>query len=338
MRSTANILHVTKSPQESPLSASSKSKKSVRFRDCYVDKASSPIGIPEESPKLHLDFSDVPILTARPSLEKSVLKAVCEVATPNDSPIRQPQPMSALPTPMPGTNLPMEDPFQDVVVDAKRDHVELPAASKSLQVTIEDGFVSKEDEERSGGLECVPRRAEWSDSVFDLGDFHLGRLPELPSSRNCSAMFDQDADWPECSDVEALASALPRYEEHKHDRLAPPGQQIAASTIQDNGDLQNTLIDVSNEIAEPPSFQEFLKETAKVPYRKSRIELGCPFVLTATPRRVYSREVSIDSSSVRNVSGEASTILSGNFPVEGPNGENPHFSKTPEVQDDSDDA
>ena len=330
MRSTASFLHVTgnKGFPESPFSASSTSKKPGRFPDCYIDKASSPIEIPGESPKIFLDFYDAPILTARPSLEMSVLEAACELASPSASPVRQTRPISDLPTPMPGTNLPMEDPFQDI--DRERDTVVLPVASKSLRVTFEDGFVSKEDEERTGGHQGkIHQHPHHYDSIIDVG-YDLGRLHELPSSGN---LYDQ-TDNSQCSDPRDLTASLPRYEDHQHDLVAPSEQLAADNDLsQRQLGLLNTLSDVSNETTEPSFFQEFVKQTVKVPYRKSRVEIGFPLALTATPSRVCS--ASIDNSSVRHVSGDTSTTISRSFRVEGAEGENGQFFRPLGVQDDS---
>lgn len=213
----------------SPLS--SPSKKSVRFRAGHTEmdkKAASSITIPESSPKLpKLNIPHTPlfpaVLTARPSpSKKPTLGTGGAISSPEERPAQRSipdSPIPELPTPMPGTNLPLNDPFESYDLDAIDDACSpdmdtCPVTSLKLQTAVDHFFVSKKDEEDAGALEysANPKQVDWEDPCFNVE-----RHPMLTSSSALSGKYDTGS---ETSNTEVLPPIQPSktIKEHHDDQ------------------------------------------------------------------------------------------------------------------------
>jgi hypothetical protein len=183
LRAKANLFYQTQDesseealvadqPQEPPTPTSIKSilsKKSVRFRSSHsvidhMHRNSSPISIPTKSPPslAMVDISNTPMFDTSSDEEKNLgqtarpsdLAPVHTLPSPPPRKTSRPQldlgeldarltGVPALPTPMPGTNLPLEDPFDDAAAALHSDHQLSKGLFCSDQVYISD--------EESGG-------------------------------------------------------------------------------------------------------------------------------------------------------------------------------------------
>ncbi len=178
-----------------PSSAKSiSSKKSVRFRSGHsvignVHPHSSPITIPIKYPPslAMVNISSTPMFDKTSDEEKDLGQTARPPETlpshipagPSLKRTNRPQPslemkgkssiVPALPTPMPGTNLPLEDPFDDAAATL---HSEQPTSRIFTgQIVSDQGYISDEEsnaERNDNKTACVPRtRIPSSKIAFD---------------------------------------------------------------------------------------------------------------------------------------------------------------------------
>jgi hypothetical protein len=210
IRNKASYFYESSEPvPTTPRSArSASSKKSVRFRFGHTviegqhepDRTSSPIAIPQFSPSLpDLNVSKSPLLqldsglyglTARPPSSLH-LRVPGPESSPQSMTVEPSDPISALPTPMPGTNLPLEDPFNDVVVGQTTStagdyseyggstlHESQPSEDLSRDKESQKGKESVQDENSKAGIE----------STFEdrqLNTIHISNLADEEPASTC---------------------------------------------------------------------------------------------------------------------------------------------------------
>jgi hypothetical protein len=119
-----------------------------------------------------LNFSQTPLLPMMTCWAECYIREdLSTVASLEISPFILPSPFcEPLRPPMPNTNLPLEDPFDDIFTtetDHQHDPINAPASCNSIDVVVDHGFATQEDGQKSRNSRMSSRSyyADSEDSI-----------------------------------------------------------------------------------------------------------------------------------------------------------------------------
>ena len=274
-------------PETPSSTKSASSRKSVRFRSNHsvIDgQHASPISIPDQTPLLlptlniahnslmlgGMTNDDVLGLTARPprSLPGTALTAPSQheintgldVAPESPSPRNREQ-ISSLLTPMPGTNLPLEDPFDDIAaVDPNPPPEESYLENPFEDLTAAELIDTRAREALFGMCAQTPspttRELEGFSSLESDAPIHQTRLncSRIPSDKYDADSEQSDSDFGAAvkpqQNYDAESMHLPTYEELYYNQRNPEIKEpVKVSDIVFQSDLRTNSSSSTNSIS-----------------------------------------------------------------------------------------